>query len=124
MGEVWRAFDQKLGRPVAVKLLLDVFAADEVFRERFRAEARAAALIAHPNVVTVYDYGQEPCGGGGWLAYLVMEYVEGPTVAEKLSAEGRLSVAATLSGGAERRVGARPRRPSSRPTAPVIEISG
>jgi hypothetical protein len=85
MGSVYRAVDEHLGRPVAIKVLKRVLADDPMFLERFRREARAAALVSHPNVATVFDYGErssEP--------FIVMELVEGETVAERIAREGRL----------------------------------
>ena len=83
MGEVWRGTDELLDRPVAVKLLSAAHATDEAFRARFRAEARYAASLSHPNIAQVFDYGETsddeeapadlPSGG----AYLVMELVPG-----------------------------------------------
>jgi serine/threonine protein kinase len=85
MGTVYRAVDTHLGRPVAVKVLKRVLADDATFLERFRREARAAAGISHPGVARVYDYGErssEP--------FIVMELVEGDTLAQRLAARGRL----------------------------------
>jgi serine/threonine protein kinase len=85
MGSVYRAVDEHLGRPVAIKVLKRVLADDPTFLERFRREARAAAVVSHPNVATVYDYGErssEP--------FIVMELVEGETLAERIAREGRL----------------------------------
>lgn len=82
MGEVYRATDELLGRPVAVKVMLpvvDTLASEE----RFRREARAAAKITDPHVVAAYDFG--PHGDG---FYLAMELVEGPTVSEALREYG------------------------------------
>ena len=81
MGEVWRAHDERLGREVALKVLPDAFSRDDERVARFRAEARAASLLNHPNVVTVYDVGQD--GGRVWLA---MEFLEGPTLRELFDA--------------------------------------
>ena len=78
-GEVWRAADLVLGRAVAVKLLRPEYAGDEEMLARFRAEARYAALISHPGVVPVYDYGQ---GGPAGAPFLVMELVGGPSLAD------------------------------------------
>jgi TolB-like protein/tetratricopeptide (TPR) repeat protein len=75
MGEVYRATDVKLGRTVAVKILPPDYAADASRRSRFEREARAAAALNHPNIVTVYDSGVE--AGAPWIA---MEYVEGRTL--------------------------------------------
>lgn len=85
MGEVWQAVDEVLGRPVAVKLLLGSDA-DEQAAVRFRLEARTAARLNHPNVVTVFDFG-------AWNGrfYLVMELVEGVSLAADLAAGGVFS---------------------------------
>src|SRR6185503_11062593 len=69
---VYRARDRQLNRTVAVKVLRDMPGMNEVVRERFRREGQAAAGLAHPNVVTVYDAGEE-----GGVSYLIMELVEG-----------------------------------------------
>jgi serine/threonine-protein kinase len=85
MGSVYRAVDTHLGRPVAVKVLKRVLADDATFLERFRREARAAAAISHPGVARVYDYGErssEP--------FIVMELVEGDTLAERIAQRGPL----------------------------------
>ena len=83
-GEVWRARDERLGRDVAVKILgAD---ADEAFRERFADEARRAASVAHPNVVTVYDEGRE-----GDESFMVMEYVRGKTLRDVVADRGPLA---------------------------------
>ena len=85
MGSVWEAEDSVLHRSVAVKVLLEGLAADERFLERFRREARAAAGLSHPNVASVYDYGEE-----GGTPYIVMELIRGETLAERLRREGAL----------------------------------
>src|SRR5688572_2282677 len=79
---VYRAWDTKLGRIVAVKILRDVAALSEIARLRFLREGQATAGLLHPNVVSVYDVGEE----GGRL-YLVMEFVEGRTLAQDLARE-------------------------------------
>src|SRR5882672_5268186 len=71
MADVFLGQDQFLNRPVAVKVLFPEFARDPSFVERFRREAQNAALLHHPNIVTVYDYGQER-----GTYFIVMEYVE------------------------------------------------
>jgi serine/threonine protein kinase len=76
MASVWLALDERLGRPVAVKLLSDHLAHDESYLSRFRREARVAARLSHPNLVKVYDYG-----GEAERPYLVMEFVAGDTLA-------------------------------------------
>ncbi|MFF3753222.1 serine/threonine-protein kinase [Streptomyces sp. NPDC002018] len=82
MGEVWRARDEVLGRPVAVKLLREQVA-DATAIARFQLEGQTAARLSHPNVVTIYDTGTEADRG-----YLVMELVEGRSLAEELRANG------------------------------------
>ncbi len=76
MGEVWRATDTVLDRPVAVKLLKDEYAGDETFRARFLSEARHAAALHHPNVASVFDFG-ESRDSGTPRPFLVMELVPG-----------------------------------------------
>src|SRR5258706_1244088 len=71
MGEVYRARDTRLDRDVAIKI------AAEQFSERFEREARAVAALNHPNICTLFDVGPN---------YLVMELVEGPTLAERIAA--------------------------------------
>jgi eukaryotic-like serine/threonine-protein kinase len=85
MGAVYRAVDETLGRQVAVKVLRRELADDPTFLERFRREARAAAGLSHPGVAGVYDYGEL-----GGQPFIVMELVEGDTLAERLVARGRL----------------------------------
>jgi serine/threonine protein kinase len=77
MATVYRGTDTVLGRAVAVKVLSEPLARDPSFVERFRREARAAAGLTHPGVVTVFDHGSE-----GGIHYIVMELVDGPTLAE------------------------------------------
>lgn len=89
MGEVYRAQDTVLGRDVAVKILHASLANDAGFIDRFRQEARAAALLNHPNIVAVFDWGVSPDG----TYYMVMEYVDGHTVRELLAERGRLEPA-------------------------------
>jgi serine/threonine-protein kinase len=85
MGAVYRAVDETLGRQVAVKALRRELADDPTFLERFRREARAAAGLSHPGVAGVYDYGEL-----GGQPFIVMELVEGETLAERVAARGRL----------------------------------
>jgi eukaryotic-like serine/threonine-protein kinase len=99
MGEVWRARDERLGREVALKVLPDAFSRDDERVARFHAEARAASLLNHPNVVAVYDVGQEE--GRAWLA---MELLEGPTLRTLLDAgrvppQRALRIAAGIASG-------------------------
>jgi len=90
MAEVVEAYDRKLDRRVAVKLLRDG-SSDPRAHERFVREAQMAANLVHPNVVTVFDVGET-----GGRPYLVMELVEGRTLAEFLAEKGQLGVAPTL----------------------------
>src|SRR3546814_10488980 len=96
MGEVWSSTDLALGRSVALKVLLAGHAQDEVTRLRFRAEAKAAASVSHPNVVPVFDFGEEDDESGGCIAYLVLEHVAGDSLAEVLRGAGRLGDERTL----------------------------
>jgi serine/threonine-protein kinase len=91
MAEVYRALDRRLGREVAVKILADHLLSDPRSVERFEREGRTAASLNHPNVVDVYDAASE-----GDTHYLVMELVEGPTLAEVIAQEGRMPVARAL----------------------------
>ncbi|CCG04760.1 protein kinase domain-containing protein [Blastococcus saxobsidens] len=97
MGQVWRGQDTLLDRPVAVKVLRDQFAGNATFLTRFRAEAQHAALLTHPHIAAVFDYGEVPAGpDGSPLAYLVMELVEGESLADLLARVGRLDPARTV----------------------------
>jgi hypothetical protein len=98
MGQVWRAHDQLLGRPVAVKVLRSEYTGDPLFLARFRAEAQHAAALSHPNIAAVYDYGEEKTidGSGEHLAYLVMELVEGESLSTLLARSGALGSDRTL----------------------------
>jgi serine/threonine protein kinase len=84
MAEVWRADDQILERPVAVKVLAGSLSRDRTLRAATWREAKAAARLAHPNVTQVYDYGEAPLPGGGVAPYLVMELVDGESLADRL----------------------------------------
>lgn len=85
MASVYLAHDEQLHRPVAAKVLHGGLARDQVFRERFLREARLAAGLSHPNVVQVFDAGEDDGG-----LYIVMEYVAGRTLADELAADGPL----------------------------------
>ncbi|WP_225836347.1 protein kinase [Streptomyces sp. NK08204] len=91
MGTVHRGVDRRLRRTVAVKLLSPALAHDPQARARFRREAHAAAALNHPAVATIHDVGEEPHPDGA-RPYLVMEYVQGPTLADVLR-DGPLPVA-------------------------------
>ena len=82
-GQVWRATDLLLERPVAVKVLRPEYADHPDTLERFRQEARNAGLLTHPHVAQVFDYGP---GGAGCPPYLVLEFVDGPSLADVLAA--------------------------------------
>ena len=83
MADVFLAHDELLDRPIAVKVLFPEFASDPAFVERFRREAQAAANLNHPNIVGIYDWGQE-----NGTYFIVMEYIEGRSLAEILRSEG------------------------------------
>ena len=91
MAEVRRARDTRLGRQVAVKLLRIDLAGDPTFQARFRREAQASAGLNHPNIVSVYDTGEEkdPASGVS-VPYIVMELVEGHTLRELLREERKI----------------------------------
>jgi eukaryotic-like serine/threonine-protein kinase len=93
MSTVFRATDTVLERPVAVKLLAEHLADDEAFVARFRREALAAARLQHPNVVQVFDSGQD---AETRRHYIVMEYVDGPSCADLLRERKRLGVEETV----------------------------
>jgi serine/threonine-protein kinase len=88
MAAVYLAHDSELDRPVAVKVLAEHLGNDEAFRQRFLREARMAAKLSHPNIVHVYDQGEE-----NGQPFIVMEYVDGPTLGEELKRVGPLSPA-------------------------------
>ncbi|TFV57560.1 serine/threonine protein kinase [Geodermatophilus sp. DF01-2] len=96
MGEVWRARDRVLDRVVAAKVLRSEFTGDPSFVARFRNEARHTAALSHPNIASVYDYGETEDERGAQLAFLVMELVEGKPLVTILHEEGRLPVDWTL----------------------------
>ena len=81
MAEVHLGFDKRLSRIVAIKTLRTDLAMDSVFQARFRREAQSAASLNHPNIVAVYDTGEEatllPDGRKVSIPYIVMEYVDG-----------------------------------------------
>lgn len=91
MGAVYRARRVHIGDEVAVKVLHGSFVADADAVERFRREARAAAMLRHPNVVTIHDFGE--ARGSAAPAYIVMELAEGASLRALLRSEGRLGPA-------------------------------
>ncbi len=96
MGQVWEAVDSRLGRRVAVKVLKAEFSQDSEFIERFRVEARTTAMLNHPGIASVHDYGETQMDGEGRTAYLVMELVNGEPLNSVLKRTGRLSLRHTL----------------------------
>ncbi|MCB1271650.1 MAG: Stk1 family PASTA domain-containing Ser/Thr kinase [Microthrixaceae bacterium] len=85
MAQVYLARDSSLDRPVAIKELVPEFATDPSFVERFRREAQAAANLAHPNIVGVYDWGTQD-----GTYYIVMEYIDGPSLSQVIRRDGPL----------------------------------
>ena len=95
MGEVYKARDTRLGRTVAIKVLPEAVASDPARRERFEREARAISRLNHPHICTLHDIGEDE-----GVAYLVMEYIEGETLAERLR-KGPLPLQAVLCYGSQ-----------------------
>ena len=95
MGEVYRARDTRLDRTVAIKVLQPAVAGDPERRERFDREARAIASLSHPHVCALFDVGQQD-----GTPFLVMEYLDGETLADRLKA-GPLPVREALRHGAQ-----------------------
>jgi len=86
MGEVYRGRDTRLDRVVAIKVLASSLAADVPARERFEREAKAISSLNHPNICALYDVGRErPSGDEAPVDFLVMEYVDGETLATRLA---------------------------------------
>ena len=85
MATIFRAYDNELGREVAVKVLRAEYGRDTAFVARFRQEAQSAAALSHPNVVNVFDYGMESGD-----PFIVMELVEGGDLAGVISEQGAL----------------------------------
>ncbi len=96
MGQVWEAVDSRLGRRVAVKVLKQEFSSDPEFLERFRTEARTVAMLNHPGIAAVHDYGETDMDGEGRTAYLVMELVNGEPLNSVIKRTGRLSLRHSL----------------------------
>ncbi len=96
---VYLADDTQLGRRVAVKLLHDVYAGDQKFLKRFRAEARSAAALNHPNIMHVYDFGGDDPSVPGSVPFLVMEFVGGGSLRAVLDQSGTLSPSQALEVG-------------------------
>src|SRR5215510_16506693 len=85
MARIYRAHDNQLDRDVAVKILRPEYGRDPEFGSRFRQEAQSAASLNHPNIVAVYDYGQDAAG-----PFIVMELVEGEDLASIIRRSGAL----------------------------------
>ena len=79
MGEVYKARDTRLDRTVAIKVLPEHVAADPDLKQRFEREAKTVAALSHPHICTLYDIGSQD-----GIDYLVMEYLEGDTLAQRL----------------------------------------
>ena len=92
MSDVYKALDHKLNRYVAVKILKDEFSEDKSFVSKFKVEAQSAAGLAHPNIVNVYDVGEE-----NGLYFIVMELVEGITLKKYIEKKGKLPVKEAVS---------------------------
>ena len=87
MADVYKAKDHKLNRFVAVKVLKQEFREDTTFIRKFRSEAQAAAGLTHPNIVNVFDVGDDD-----GVYYIVMELIEGITLKEYIAKKGKLSI--------------------------------
>jgi serine/threonine protein kinase/dipeptidyl aminopeptidase/acylaminoacyl peptidase len=80
MGEVYKARDTRLGRTVAIKILSSALAGDRAFRARFESEARTLSQLAHPNICVIHDVGESDD-----VSYLVLEYLDGETLADRIA---------------------------------------
>ncbi len=118
MSTVYRAFDPTLERWVAIKLMHRDISDDPDQLERFRREARAVARLSHPHVVTVIDFGEDD-----GTPYIVLEYVEGETLKERIRRMGRLPVAEAVAYAIEigRALSARARRAARAPRREAAE---
>ena len=94
MSDVYKAKDHKLNRHVAVKVLKQEFSENTNFVSKFRVEAQAAASLMHPNIVNVYDVGED-----NGVYYIVMELVDGITLKKYIEKKARLSVREALGDG-------------------------
>ena len=92
MSDVYKAVDHKLNRNVAIKVLKKEFSKDKNFVSKFRAEAQSAASLIHPNIVNVYDVGED-----NGMYYIVMELIEGITLKSYIQKKGSLSFKETVS---------------------------
>src|SRR3954470_3453479 len=96
MADVYHGWDRRLRREVAIKVLRPELSADDDYVDRFRDEARTVARLTHPNIVAVYDTGSDRGD-----AYMVMEWVDGPTLAQVIRADAPLAVARACEIGAD-----------------------
>ncbi|XVV13382.1 protein kinase domain-containing protein [Actinoplanes sp. CA-131856] len=90
MSEVWRGFDETLGRSVAVKVLSSKLAEDQSFRDRLRQEALAAARLCHPHITGVYDFGESALDDQVTVPFVVMELNDGESVSARIARQGPL----------------------------------
>nr|WP_255672317.1 serine/threonine-protein kinase [Glycomyces amatae] len=90
MGEVWRAEDTVLERTVALKAMLPSLLSEPDFGKRFAAEAKTVAALTHPHIVNVHDFGNAELPSGETTAYLVMEFIEGKSLADLIAERGRI----------------------------------
>src|SRR5688572_16478130 len=100
MGEVYRALDTRLDRTVAIKVLPSLLASDPAFRARFEREARSISALNHPHICTLHDVGEATSPDGAVISYLVMEHLEGETLASRL-AKGPLPLATAIEYGCQ-----------------------
>src|SRR5580692_7888095 len=96
MAQVYRARDSQLDRPVALKVLFPELSVDRAFVERFRREAQAAANLSHPNIVPVFDWGEDE-----GTYFIVMELVNGTSLAEMLRGGATISASRTAQIGSQ-----------------------
>ncbi len=85
MGEVWLCEDPRLNRQVAVKTLPARNQQDKAYVQRFEQEAKAAAALHHPHILSVHDYGKQELPNGTVLAYIVMPYIDGGSLADRVA---------------------------------------
>src|SRR5512136_727739 len=100
MGEVYRAKDTRLGRSVAIKVLPPEVAADPERKRRFEQEARAVSALNHPNICALYDIGSASLPGAASFDYIVMEFLEGQSLADRIG-KGPLPLHEALEHGAQ-----------------------
>lgn len=95
MSVVYKAKDVKLGRYVAIKILKDEYCYDDEFVRKFKVEAQASASLSHPNIINIYDVGND-----GKIYYIVMEFLDGLTLKEQVRVKGKMSNEDTMRVGA------------------------